>query len=120
MLHAWRRLGALGDQQDRHTLAQALSWPSTVLIWAVTGALVLDRFGVPFTIWPCRHRCGVALGVGAQQVVKDLIGGIFIIAERQYSFGDMRRRHVAAQSASTWSCIPTSRSARARSSDRSR
>jgi len=35
--------------KHRHTIAQALRWLATGLIWAVTVALVLDRFGVPFT-----------------------------------------------------------------------
>jgi hypothetical protein len=30
-----------------------------------------------------------ALGFGAQQVVRDLLAGIFIVAERQYGYGDM-------------------------------
>ena len=32
---------------------------------------------------------GAALGFGAQQVVRDLLAGIFIFAERQYGYGDM-------------------------------
>ena len=32
---------------------------------------------------------GAALGFGAQQVVRDLIAGFFIIVERQYGFGDV-------------------------------
>jgi small conductance mechanosensitive channel len=31
---------------------------------------------------------GAALGFGAQQVVRDLLSGFFIIAEKQYGFGD--------------------------------
>ena len=96
------RIDAASEQEDalvrseeskhRHTLAQALTWLSTGLIWAVTVALILDRFGVPFTSLAVPATVvGVALGVGAQQVVKDLIGGIFIIAERQYGFGDIVR-----------------------------
>jgi small conductance mechanosensitive channel len=32
---------------------------------------------------------GVALGFGAQRLVQDLLSGFFIIAERQYGFGDL-------------------------------
>jgi small-conductance mechanosensitive channel len=32
---------------------------------------------------------GVALGFGAQRLVQDLLAGFFIIAERQYGFGDL-------------------------------
>jgi small-conductance mechanosensitive channel len=34
---------------------------------------------------------GVALGSGGQRVVQDLLGGFFLIAERQYGFGDVIR-----------------------------
>ena len=32
---------------------------------------------------------GAALGFGAQQLVKDLLSGFFIIVEKQYGFGDL-------------------------------
>lgn len=74
----------------RHALAQILTWVCTVLIWTVTAVLVLNRFGVPFAslIAPLTAG-GLALGLGAQRLVQDLIGGSFIIAERQYGFGDL-------------------------------
>jgi small conductance mechanosensitive channel len=34
---------------------------------------------------------GVALGFGAQRVVQDVLAGFFIVAERQYGFGDSVR-----------------------------
>lgn len=47
--------------------------------------LVLDRFGIPFAslIAPLTVG-GVALGLGAQRLVLDLLSGAFIITERQY------------------------------------
>lgn len=74
----------------RYSLAQALTWLATVVLWGVTGALVLDRFGVPFTSLVAPVTVvGAALGFGAQQVIRDLVGGAFIIAERQYGYGDL-------------------------------
>ena len=32
---------------------------------------------------------GAAVGFGAQQVVRDLLAGIFIVVERQYGYGDL-------------------------------
>jgi moderate conductance mechanosensitive channel len=53
-------------------------------------ALVLERFGVPFAslIAPLTAG-GVALGLGAQRLVLDLLTGAFIITERQYGYGDL-------------------------------
>jgi small conductance mechanosensitive channel len=42
---------------------------------------------------------GVALGFGAQRIVQDLLAGFFIIAERQYGYGDLIRLSVPNESA---------------------
>jgi small-conductance mechanosensitive channel len=76
--------------KHRHALAQILTWVGIVLVWAVTLVLIINRFGVPFASLVAPLAAGgVALGLGAQRLVQDLIGGIFIIAERQYGFGDL-------------------------------
>jgi small conductance mechanosensitive channel len=84
------RLVRSEETKHRHALAQALTWVVTVVIWAVAVALVLLRLGVPFAsrVAPITV-IGAAIGIGAQQLVRDLIGGVFIIAERQYGFGDL-------------------------------
>jgi small conductance mechanosensitive channel len=63
-----------------------------VLIYSVTGVLVLERFGVPLSslIAPATVA-GVALGFGAQRIVQDILAGFFMITERQYGFGDLIR-----------------------------
>lgn len=81
--------------KHRHALGQILTWVVTVVIWTVTLALVLDRFGVPFASLVAPLTVGgVALGLGAQRLVLDLLSGGFIIAERQYGYGDLV--HVSA------------------------
>src|SRR5258708_30035651 len=78
--------------KHRHSLTQVVTWTAIVLIYAVTGVLVLQRFGVPLAslIAPATVA-GVALGFGAQRVVQDILAGFFIITERQYGFGDLIR-----------------------------
>jgi small-conductance mechanosensitive channel len=78
------------ESKHRHTIAQALTWLVTGLIWAIAIASILARFGLPFTslVLPVTV-IGAALGIGAQKVVADLLNGIFIISERQYAFGDL-------------------------------
>jgi small conductance mechanosensitive channel len=79
----------------RHALAQILSWVVTVVIWTITLVLVVNRLGVPFSsIVAPLAAGGVALGLGAQRLVQDLLAGAFIIAERQYGYGDLV--HIAA------------------------
>jgi small conductance mechanosensitive channel len=78
--------------KHRHVLTQVIMWSAIVLGYCVTAVLVLQRLGIPVTglVAPAAVA-GVALGFGAQRIVQDVLAGIFIIAERQYGFGDMVR-----------------------------
>lgn len=76
--------------KHRQALAQVLTWTALVVVYVVTGMQILDRFGVPMTglVAPAAV-VGVALGFGSQRLVQDLLAGFFIIAERQYGYGDL-------------------------------
>ena len=76
--------------KHRAALAQVLTWTALVIVYTVTAIQILDRVGVPITglVAPAAV-VGVALGFGAQRLVQDLLAGFFIIAERQYGFGDL-------------------------------
>jgi small-conductance mechanosensitive channel len=81
--------------KHRRALAEILTWVIVVLIWTVTAALVLNRLGIPFpSLVAPLAAGGIALGLGAQRLVGDLLNGSFIIAERQYGYGDLV--HIAA------------------------
>jgi small-conductance mechanosensitive channel len=76
--------------KHRQALAQVLTWLSIALIWCVTAVQVLERLGFPVaSLVAPAAVLGAALGFGAQQVVRDLIAGIFIVLERQYGYGDV-------------------------------
>ena len=76
--------------KDRGAVAQVLTWLSMAVIWSVAGVLILERLGVPVSsLIASAAVIGAALGFGAQQVVRDLLAGVFIFAERQYGYGDM-------------------------------
>jgi small-conductance mechanosensitive channel len=76
--------------KHRHAVAQVLTYVALVVVYAMTGALVLDRLGVPLggLVAPAAV-IGVALGLGAQRVVQDVLAGFFIVAEKQYGYGDV-------------------------------
>jgi small-conductance mechanosensitive channel len=76
--------------KHRQAVAAVISWVTIVLIAIgviveITGILQISVRGLvaPATV------LGAALGFGAQQLVKDLLAGFFIIAEKQYGFGDL-------------------------------
>ncbi len=62
----------------------------TAVIWVVAFILVLGEFG--FDLGPFiagAGIAGVALGFGAQSLVKDCIAGLFMLVEDQYGIGDI-------------------------------
>ncbi len=76
--------------KHRHAVAQVLTWLVIAFIWCVTGVQILELLGVPVaSLVAPAAVLGAALGFGAQQLVRDLLAGIFIILERQYGFGDV-------------------------------
>jgi small conductance mechanosensitive channel len=78
--------------KHRHAVIEVATWTLLVLVYFVTGVLVIQRLGVPLTslVAPATVA-GLAVGFGAQRVVQDILAGFFIVAERQYGFGDVVR-----------------------------
>lgn len=78
--------------KHRHALTQVVTWSLVVVVLTITGILVIQQFGVSLAAFvPVATVAGVAIGFGAQRIVQDLLAGFFVIAERQYGFGDLVR-----------------------------
>lgn len=72
------------------TLMGVLKTISVGLIWAVTIVVALAQLGI--NIAPVLAGAGIlglAVGFGAQNLVKDIIGGFFLILENQIRVGDV-------------------------------
>lgn len=72
------------------TFALILRYASNVLILAVVLFLVFKKLGIdiaPFLA--AAGIAGIAIGFGAQSLVKDVISGIFILTEDQIRVGDV-------------------------------
>jgi small-conductance mechanosensitive channel len=88
MAHAGR--GRAGSEQRARTLAQIFRNLVTTVVWAGAAIHALAIFG-----WDVRPLLagagilGVALGFGAQTLVRDLIAGYFILIENQFGVGDL-------------------------------
>ena len=75
--------------QRSSTISTVLNTITTVMIWGTAFLMALTVMGV--NIGPLLASAGiigVALGFGAQTLVKDYISGIFLIIEDQYGIGD--------------------------------
>src|SRR5688572_13677404 len=76
-------------QQRAQTMGSILKSISGGLIIAIVIVMVLDQVGVNIApIIASAGIVGVALGFGAQNLVKDFLSGIFMILEDQYGVGD--------------------------------
>jgi small conductance mechanosensitive channel len=76
--------------KHRQAVASVIQWVSIVMIaiWGVVQIASVLQFSTGSLIAPATV-VGAALGFGAQQLVKDLLSGFFIIVEKQYGFGDL-------------------------------
>ena len=72
------------------SISEVLRSTTTVLIWSIAGMLVLGELGVDLApLIAGAGIAGIALGFGAQELVKDCISGLFMLLEDQYGIGDI-------------------------------
>jgi small conductance mechanosensitive channel len=81
--------GGGGNIQRATTLAHAVSATLVVTIWTVAILVVLGYLNVSLApLIASAGIAGVALGFGAQSIVKDGLSGFFILLENQFGVGD--------------------------------
>lgn len=87
--------GAAGVYSERRvqraqTLGSLAESIATVVIWVIITLMVLSELGLDIApLIASAGIAGVALGFGAQNLVKDFLGGIFMLMEDQYGVGDV-------------------------------
>jgi small conductance mechanosensitive channel len=63
---------------------------AAVIIWTIAGITILGELGVDLApLIAGAGIAGIALGFGAQSLVKDCISGLFMLIEDQYGIGDV-------------------------------
>ena len=76
--------------QRAQTIGSVLRSSSSLVIYGVAFVLVLGEFGVNLApIIASAGILGVAIGFGAQNLVRDFLSGIFMMLEDQYGVGDV-------------------------------
>jgi small-conductance mechanosensitive channel len=79
-------------EKRTNTLLSVFKGIGRVFIVIVAVMMILDEVGVAVTpVLAGFGIAGVAIGFGAQYLIRDLIAGIFIILENQYRVGDVAR-----------------------------
>jgi small conductance mechanosensitive channel len=77
-------------RQRAETIGSVLRSTAALVIFTVAGAMILSELG--FDLAPVIASAGivgVAVGFGAQNLIKDFLNGMFMILEDQYGVGDV-------------------------------
>ncbi len=77
-------------EKQAATLGKVIRNISRILVWGVAVMMVLKELGID--IGPILAGIGImglAVGFGAQSLVKDFLAGMFILIENQYNVGDV-------------------------------
>ncbi len=77
-------------QQRARTLSDVLESTASLVIYSIAGMIALSEFNVNLgPLIAGAGIVGVAVGFGAQSLVKDFLSGIFMLLEDQYGIGDI-------------------------------
>ncbi|RJK97126.1 mechanosensitive ion channel family protein [Vallicoccus soli] len=77
-------------KQRAETMGSVLRSVTTGVVFSIAGLMVLAELGLDIApLLASAGILGVALGFGAQTLVKDFLSGMFMILEDQYGVGDV-------------------------------
>ena len=89
---SWRSTGLLSRRRSQRarTIGSVLRSGTTFVVYGVACTLVLGELGINLgPILASAGILGIALGFGAQNLVKDFLSGMFMLVEDQYGVGDV-------------------------------
>ncbi len=71
-------------------MASLLKSITSIVVWTIFGIMAIAELGYPVgPLLASAGIVGIALGFGAQSLVKDFLAGVFMIFEDQYGVGDV-------------------------------
>jgi len=81
---------SLRAEQRINALTSVLRSIATAVIFTIAGFLIIGEFGLNLApLLAGAGIVGIALGFGAQSLVKDFLSGMFILVEDQFGVGDI-------------------------------
>ncbi len=85
-----RREDPAAVRRRADTLLSTLDWVATIFLLFIGTALLLDQFDIQVSALVAGVGvAGIAIGLGTQTLVRDVINGAFILIEGQYAVGDV-------------------------------
>ncbi|MEV8632636.1 mechanosensitive ion channel family protein [Streptosporangium sp. NPDC051023] len=77
-------------RQRAETMGSVLKHVASIIVLGTAALTILERLSVPIApLLTSVGILGVAIGFGAQELVKDFIAGMFMLLEDQYGVGDV-------------------------------
>jgi small conductance mechanosensitive channel len=77
-------------EQRAQTLGDVLASLVRAVLWTIALLIILDEVGINLApLLAGAGIAGIAIGFGAQSLVKDVISGLFILLEDQFGVGDV-------------------------------
>jgi small conductance mechanosensitive channel len=80
---------SLEGMQRVRTLSRVVRYALTVAVSVITVLLILGEFGISVALLGAAGVAGIAIGFGAQSLVKDYFTGFFLLLENQIRLGDV-------------------------------
>ncbi len=82
--------GKMEDKQRLETLGRVFRYTGNVVITVMAGMLIFTELGISIApILATAGVLGLAVGFGAQSLVKDYFSGLFLLLEDQIRYGDV-------------------------------
>jgi len=89
-LHRNRNLDIAEEEKRVDTLTEIINSALKVALWAIVAMLILKQMGIDIgPIIAGAGIVGLAVGFGAQELVRDFISGFFMLLENQVRAGDV-------------------------------
>lgn len=77
-------------QQKAQTLANVIESAGRLVVFIIAGMMILSSLGLEIgPLIASAGIAGLAIGLGAQSLIKDTINGFFILMENQFAVGDV-------------------------------
>ncbi|MGA8051708.1 MAG: mechanosensitive ion channel family protein [Burkholderiales bacterium] len=93
LIRAFRKFMERRDPSQQYrikTLGRVFRYVAAVVIWLVAGMLVLGELGISVApLLATAGVAGIAVGFGAQSLIKDYFNGFFLLLEDQLRQGDV-------------------------------
>lgn len=88
---------AIEERKREETLVTILRTASAVLLWTIGIVTILWQLEINIgALLTGAGLLGIIVGFGAQNAIKDFLGGMFILLENQYRVGDIVTLHTAS------------------------